>query len=540
MKKKVGSAAKILRYLCLLAFIAFGGMIFTDSPLSAYERVKLTWEPGITVSTLYGKVKGYESSPETLAWKAIPYAKPPVGELRWKSPQDPDPWTGIREATKFCEQCPQYALTPTGLPIAGNEDCLYLNIWRPKSQDMDLPVYVWLHDGGDSCFTACHDRYDGTKMATKCKMVVVTVNYRLGPMGWFTHPALRHGKDAKDDSGNYGTLDMIKALQFIRENIKAFGGDPGNITLAGSPSGSHHVLLLLSSPIASGLFHKAIVQSGSGSVKSVATGEAHVNAVLERLLVNDGMAADKAAAKTYLDKMSRADMEKYLRSKTAEELLKAHEMLFNPMIKFPSRFADGTVIHKDGIDPLNDPNKYNHVPIILGTNKEERKLFMAPSLYSKMDPDTYQKTAIQNNPAKKQYDHLATILSTHKTPPDVYRFQLDYGAYNPGGYNAWPTNLDGVNYALKYGASHTLEISFFWGNFYFYGLGKPLFREDNRKGREALSHAIMSYVAEFARTGRPGDAGGVLWEPWSNNEGEPKRLLFDADDTKAILRMSNE
>ncbi|MCK4828950.1 carboxylesterase family protein, partial [bacterium] len=384
------------------------------------ERPKLTWKPEIIVTTLNGKLKGYESSPDTFAWKAIPYAKPPIGELRWKAPQDPDPWTDVREATEFCDRCSQYM---PGLAIGGKEDCLYLNIWRPKSAETGLPVYFWIHGGGNSVWTASWALFDGVKMARKSNMVIVTINFRLGPMGWFTHPALRHDKNAKDDSGNYGTLDIIKALEWVRDNIEAFGGDPGNIAIAGESAGAWNVLSLLISPIAKGLFHKAIVQSGRQTVNPISTGDAHVNAVVERLLANDGTVADKSASKAHLAKMSNAEIEKYLRSKTPGEILKGHEMRFATMIKFPNIFADGTVVSKDGFNALKEPNGYNQVPIILGSNKEEVKLFMGfGSYYDKLDHATYQKATQAKSDEWKLdgVDNVAKKLTAHKTQPDVY------------------------------------------------------------------------------------------------------------------------
>jgi para-nitrobenzyl esterase len=540
MKISKKELLKGTRYLYPLIFVVIGAVIITGCSALLEKRPKLTWEPGIMVTTLYGKIKGYESSPDTYAWKAIPYAKPPVGELRWKAPQDPDPWTDVREAAEFCDQCTQFT---RGLAIAGKEDCLYLNIWRPKSAEKDLPVYLWIHGGGNSINTASHNRYDGVKIARKSNMVIVTINYRLGPMGWFTHPGLRHGKNAKDDSGNYGTLDIIKALEWVRDNIEAFGGNSGNITIAGESAGAFNVLSLLVSPIAKGHFHKAISQSGRERANPTSTGDAHVNAVVERLLVNDGTVADKSAAKAYRTKMSNTEIERYLRSKTVGEILKGHEMWFGPMIKFPYIFVDSTVISKDGFDALKDPNRYNQVPIILGTNKEEMKLFMAfGSQYDKLDHATYQKAAqARSNKWKLSgVDNVARKLSAHKTQPGVYAYQFNYGAYNPDGYNAWPVDHKGVNYALKFGASHVLEIPFFWGNRWFFGLEKLLFREDNRMGYEALTDAMMSYVGEFTRTGKPGAAGGVLWKAWSNTEGESKRIFFDANGRKALIGMSKK
>jgi para-nitrobenzyl esterase len=213
------------------------------------------------------------------------------------------------------------------------------------------------------------------------------------------------------------------------------------------------------------------------------------------------------------------------------------------MIKFPNIFADSTVISKDGFDALKDPNRYNQVPIILGSNKDEMKLFMGlGSQYDKLDRATYQKVAqARSNKWKLSgVDNVAKNLRAHKSQPDVYAYQFNYGAYNPDGYNAWPVDHKGVNYALKFGSSHVLAVSFFWGNRWFFGLEKLLFREDNRMGYEALTDAMMSYVGEFARKGKPGSAGGVLWKPWSNTEGESKRILFDANDKEPLIEMSKK
>lgn len=142
---------------------------------------------------------------------------------------------------------------------------------------------------------------------------------------------------------------------------------------------------------------------------------------------------------------------------------------------------------------------------------------------------------------KTGVDNITGSLALLGTQPLVYAYRFDYGAYNPEGYNAWPTNWEGVNYALRSGACHMLEISFFWGRFSdFFGRGKIIFREDNKKGREDLSAVMIKYVSQFARTGHPGEAGGCKWEPWTNAEGGPKRITLDADDDKAILKMSDK
>lgn len=531
---------RIIGWLCLLGLVTLGLMATSGCPDADRKAKASRWNPNVTVETIYGKVKGYLSSADTYGWKAIPYAKAPVGQLRWKAPQSPAPWTGVRAATTFCDSCSQFNLDASA--IVGKDDCLYLNLWRPKSEETALPVYVWIHGGGNSFFTASMDRLDGVNMAGKGNMVVVTLNFRLGILGWFTHPALRNGKNPQDDSGNYGTLDIIKALEWVRDNIAAFGGDPGNVTIAGESGGGQNVRTLLVSPIAARLFHKAVIESAGGDTSTLEKGDAHANRLIERLLVHDRKAADTAAAKALREKMSNPDIEKYLRSKSITQLMKEHEILFGAMIKFPNCFTDGSVIHKNGFDAFDVPENYNQVPLMMGSNKDEIKLFMGLGPYFDMlEPENYERSArVESEKWRmKAVDNLAQKISAYPSQPAVYAYRFDYGAYHPDGYNAWPTDHDGVNYALRFGAAHALEISFFWGNSYYYSFTDIIFREDNRKGYEALTDAMMSYLARFVKTGNPQDAGGVMWEPWSNKPLMPKRILLDADNKSTIIKMAN-
>jgi len=258
--------------------------------------VNFTVSGSTFVDTSYGTVKGFADDANTWAWKGIPFARPPVGDLRWMAPEDPESWEGVRQADEFCDWCPQYFVEDAGPPpsipiITGSEDCLYVNIWRPQSEEKNLPVYFWIHGGGNSIGTAAMTIYDGSKMASNSNLIVVTTNYRLGPLGWFTHPALRNG-DEMNDSGNYGTLDIIMALKWVRENIEAFGGDPDNVTIAGESAGAQNVHSLLLSPLATGLFHKAIAQSGGPWTDSVEDGDASADEVIDELMAIDGISRD--------------------------------------------------------------------------------------------------------------------------------------------------------------------------------------------------------------------------------------------------------
>ena len=275
--------------------------------------------------TRYGEVEGTLGDATTYAWLGIPFAKPPIGELRWKAPRDPEPWEGSRPADTFAGLCPQVGgitgiLDPDtfGQPV-GSEDCLYLNIWRPRSQDLFneevLPVYFWIHGGGNSVGYAAMSLYDGANFSNKTDMVFVSINYRLGPLGWLTHPMLREG-DVLDDSGNYGTLDIIKALEWVRDNIASFGGDPGNVTIAGESAGGINVYSMLASPLADGLFHRAVSQSGAPTSTPVSVGEAHSQTLFTRLLLRDELAATQEEAEELIQEKGESWVRDYLRSKT--------------------------------------------------------------------------------------------------------------------------------------------------------------------------------------------------------------------------------
>jgi len=209
-----------------------------------------------------GSLLGVNDEPVHV-WRGIPYATPPVGALRWRAPQPPVPWSGVRQADRFAaaswqnaEYCRELG---GGDPGTFSEDCLYLNIWSPAVRSESLPVMVWLHGGGFTIGSGGLPPYDGKALAMR-DLVVVTINYRLGHFGFFAHPAL-DGEEG-ETLHNFALLDQIAALRWVQENIRAFGGDPDKVTLFGESAGAQSVLALMSSPKAKGLFHKAIVQSG--------------------------------------------------------------------------------------------------------------------------------------------------------------------------------------------------------------------------------------------------------------------------------------
>ena len=241
---------KLIKYVAVLGIVI--GCSFTNA---FAEPVKVTIDSGTLIGTTDGDV---------MIFKGIPFAKPPVGDLRWRPPQEPDPWTGERDATEYCLPC--YQQTEEGKPNLGgvmgktSEDCLYLNVFAPKNAK-NAPVMVWFYGGGNVLGGGHLRTYTGTSFA-KNGVVIVTINYRLGPLGFFAHPALTAEAGENAPLGSYGNMDQTESLRWVKRNIAKFGGNPDNVTIFGQSAGGAGVYTQLTSPSAKGLFHKAIVQSG--------------------------------------------------------------------------------------------------------------------------------------------------------------------------------------------------------------------------------------------------------------------------------------
>jgi len=473
---------------------------------------------------------------------SVVFAKPPVGEYRWKGPQDPEPWDGVLHALDDCAPCTQLITGADWIrtdTAEGSEDCLYLSIYRPNTKKKKLPVYVWIHGGSNNFGKALH--YDGTAIAIRNNMVVVVLQYRLGPLGWLTHPALRHG-DPLDDSGNFGTLDNIKALEWISENIGAFGGDPGNVTITGESAGAHNVMNLVISPLAVGLFHRAMSQSGGMTTDIVADGEAQAEGTIAALLVSDG-----------LTEVPGGDVETYLREKSSHEIFEAYYALYGTLPTYDA-YQDGHVLPGSVVATIRSGN-YNKVPIILGANQYETKAFMplygpAFGLFSwwllrfgvldegypldSVLPSDFDKTLYEvtgyyssRNWRAKFVDERARALKEQQER--VYAYQ-----FNWGGPGSGPSPFDFI-----YGAGHAMEIPFFfggdtsmWGDSFSPG--------SDTDGRVELQGAMMDYLANFAKTGNPNGAGLPVWKKWSKRNGKSKVIIFDADTEEALLEMSDE
>ena len=255
----------------------------TIDSLKPDKPIKQT-SPETFRSTNSGPIIGFEGNEDVHTWLGIPFSEPPIDDLRWKAPRKKLAWDNVLETIDFSEPCIQFQSSITGDGLAkpgqiiGNEDCLYLNIYVPPfginsipKEENQLPVMVWIHGGGNT--SGMTSEYNPEVLVKSQNVIVVTIAYRLGLFGWLSHPEIRNSSEGMDRSANFGLLDQIEALKWIKENINFFGGDPENITIFGESAGGQDVIALYVSPLAKGLFHKAISQSGGIGLTSIKDAE---------------------------------------------------------------------------------------------------------------------------------------------------------------------------------------------------------------------------------------------------------------------------
>ena len=553
-----------LAAVLLLVALWVGAPEAPDAPSEALPIADVASE---RLTTL-GSVVGLAGSGESHAWLGIPFAAPPSGELRWRPPRRPDPWTDTLDALAYGSPCVQLASGFGGVSdqdpgsFAGDEDCLYLNLWSPRfdaaevpTGDDRMPVMVWIHGGGNTIGYA-GSFYEGSLLATRHRVVVVSVNYRLGALGWLAHPALlAGGEEGEPKSGNFGTLDLIAALGWVAENIEFFGGDPDNVTIFGESAGGKNVLSLLASPMAAGLFHRAIVQSGAVDTVSLASAVNYTDEeppgdpfsakeVVLRLLIRDGSASDRPSARFFAEGLEDPEIAAFLRRKTAEEILSAYrDEPDSADIRPPRVIRDGVVLpHRRLLDLFSEPGAFRGVPIILGSNRDEIKLFLSqdPEWVSQSlgvvtrvrDEARYNFVSGMHSDLWKVrgVDEPAAALSRSQEA-GVYAYRFDW--------DEEPVRL-GTDLGMLLGAAHGLEIPFVFGHFRFGDetTAELIFDEADEPGRRFISDAMMSYWAEFAYAGAPGRgrSGGLPeWSAWGSDVGQ--FLVFDTP-ADGGLRMS--
>jgi para-nitrobenzyl esterase len=506
----------------------------------------------LNISTTSGNSLGFQTNGVN-NWDDIPYAKPPVGDLRWRAPKEIfSNELILPRIDNFCVQ------KPSGMGgsefdgdefFSGSEDCLYLDIKAPKNKPNELlPVMFWIHGGGNT--SGLKDIYDFSKMVRKHNVIVVTINYRLGPFGWFTHPSIQGLQDNNDKSSNFGTLDIIAALEWVKSNISLFGGDPDNVTIFGESAGGHNVLSLLVSKKAKGLFHKAISQSGyttsispekayrqsKSSPTSEHTSWKIVNKVLEK--------TKSLPQKNLTDIEIRKILKK----------LDARDFFINysdrpSYQEIPLLTADGISIPFDGLkNSLSNKNHINIVPTIAGSNKDEVKLWLASAEYFVGLEYSFfgsllgvPRVVLKDEAAFElfnSYRSRAWKLRGVDNPlrslayagnNDLYAYRYDWD-----DHRKWPV----ANFKKLIGAAHATEIPLLAGNNKLVGdYGFLIYPKGPSKS--FLSKNMMSFWANFAKTGKPGISSNK--QEWIKYNGLNKiDSNFMILDNRKNLKMSKD
>lgn len=469
--------------------------------------VGCTKTPPNILQTDKGKVKGVYNTDKTVRiFKGIPYAAPPIGELRWAAPQPIEAWNDIKSCTQFSASPiqnkpePFYCWTEEFIaqPEPLSEDCLYLNVWTSaKSETEKLPVFVWIYGGGLVSGSANCDIYDGEEMAKK-GVVFVSINYRVGVLGFMAHPELSK-TSGTNASGNYGFMDQIAALKWIKDNISAFGGNPNNVTIAGQSAGAFSVNALIASPLTDGLFHKAILQSGG-------------------LLSNrpkQTLAESEAIGIQFMEK-SKAQSIEELRQIPADTLQKISNQF--PYGSFGVTLDD-YVLPKDLIGHFKN-GKHQQIPILAGWVTGDGNLSGSSKItladYKEQAKKTYgknTKTFLNTFPAAT--DEEAQAMQTRLA---LFDFAV-LTAHKLANFNARKTYLYHFNLVPpekpnfpNYGAFHTSEVPY----------ALHTLHKWNRTWRpmdQKIENIMSSYWTNFAKTGNPNSEELPEWKTYDKEMG---------------------
>lgn len=471
--------------------------------------------------TQFGPVQGVDNGTD-LVWYGIPYAAAPVGELRWSAPQDPEVWSEPVDCTQPGEKAIQFSMNyATGeSTVSGSEDCLNLDVYAAPDAE-NLPVLVYIHGGNNQSGSTAE--IPGHQIVVNNNCVYVSVNYRLGLLGFNCLPALQ---TEEGSTGNYTMLDLAKALDWVKANIAQFGGDPNNITVSGFSAGGRDVMAMLVSPLFAGKFDKAIAFSGGMTIADEEASASQIASAVAPLAVEDGKAADEAAAKDWL-LTDGEDVKEYLYSLDAQRLAPLMGNAGIRMSVFPHLYNDGVVLPEEGFDT----DSYNAVPLLMLTGATEFSLFCGfdgyyfSEAFTALDEET--QSAAKNfalTYGSDMYRIFNAQCSAEKMydryDADIYICQVEYGAADSA------TQIPGM------GSFHGIFVPMMTQD-HTYGN----FADFSSAGYNAMSGIFNNYLKSFLATGDPNCDGQAQWDAWTPDA--PLSMVLDAGETEATAEMKD-
>jgi para-nitrobenzyl esterase len=485
---------------------------------------------GGMVSTTDGPVQGRVEA-DACSWKGIPYAQPPTGELRWRAPRPPTPRAEVLNASEYGYACPQMESITSGGETRGfSEDCLTLNIWSPQKSGT-FPVMLFIHGGAFLQGSGTYDMYNGGRLAAERDVVVVTINYRLGNLGFLALPELS-AEDPENQSGNYGLLDQVRALEWVHANIAGFRGDPGNVMVFGQSAGAMSIVYLLVSPRSEGLFQRAAILSAPFDlIRPLADGYPYGRELAANL--GCGQAPDVPAC------LRALPLEKFV-TKTANMMFAGGPSLM-PRI-------DGKIVPGPPLDLLR-AGKYRHVPIMVGSTRDELRLYTLtiPGLgaWPKSTVNRLMRWVAGSNAPeimalydyrefRRPVDLMVRALSDAAISSKAYLIAETIAGRGESPVYYYRFDWDDTRLPHKMGAFHGLDLPLIFGALDLdSNLAKMLANKKVVAAGTPLSEQMMSYYADFARTGDPNGPGLPVWPKY--NPADRSRLYFDRPVTVAPL-----
>jgi para-nitrobenzyl esterase len=487
-------------------------------------------------TTEFGDVQGNMNG-SVYEFLGIPYATPPVGDLRWKAPINPGPWDGVLNTTEFAPVCPQKQFDQGGGEgvVVGDESCLFLNIWTPELNTSNLPVMVFIHGGGNQQGGASEINggalmYEGKNLAERGNNVVVTIQYRLGPLGFLVHPGLEN-ENANGLSGNYAVLDQILALQWIQNNIAAFGGDPNRVMIFGESAGGVNVGNLMNSPLASGLFHRACIQSATPVVDTYANGEARGIEYVNQYSVASSV----------------DDQILYMRSLPSDSLVKYEE----PPLSGGAVGMNWAAI-MDNVTFTNFPYQnfqngtFNQVPLMIGSNSEEMSLSapqtvtpqMVTALINLYVPTDLQDEAFLlyppgNTNEGARISYIGILSDAQFTVTTRRTAQCVSANQEAPVYRYFFTHKHSIAALEALGSYHGMELFYVFNTWENATLGSGPFFSD---ADDAVQTNMLQYWSNFAATGNPNGTQLVEWPEYNADTDCYLEIKATPDGTQCGLR----